>query len=203
MRIIEKEVYQFDELSDRARERAREWWRARGLDYGWWDFIYEDFIAVGKCLGIEFDYRSGVNGRGEPTLGEPCIYFSGFSSQGDGACFDGNWSYRKGWRKELKGYAPKDAELVRIGECLQAAAKPKWVASARTKHRGHYYHEHCMDVDVYDCADEDTVAEALRDFACWLYERLDNEYEYINSDECVDESIKSNEYEFDEFGVRV
>ena len=35
METIEIEVYSFDELDDRAKERARAWWRD-GLDYPWW-----------------------------------------------------------------------------------------------------------------------------------------------------------------------
>lgn len=35
-------VYQFDELDEKAKERAREWYRAGALDYEWWESVYED-----------------------------------------------------------------------------------------------------------------------------------------------------------------
>ena len=40
----------------------------------------------------------------------------------------------------------------------------------------------------------------LRSFADWIYRQLKEEYEYRMSDENVDESIRINEYEFDENG---
>jgi len=54
MREIATKVYQFDELSDDVKERARQWWREGGLDYEWWDFIYEDAERIGLKL-TEFD----------------------------------------------------------------------------------------------------------------------------------------------------
>ena len=35
-----------------------------------------------------------------------------------------------------------------------------------------------------------------------LYKALEEEYEYLNSDEVVDETIRVNEYDFDECGCR-
>lgn len=42
----------------------------------------------------------------------------------------------------------------------------------------------------------------MREFADWIYSRLEAEYEYQNADEQVDESIRINEYEFAEDGNR-
>ncbi len=49
---------------------------------------------------------------------------------------------------------------------------------------------------------EDIVTEALRDLARWLYRQLEREYEYLTSDEAVDEAIAANEYTFTEAGRR-
>lgn len=49
---------------------------------------------------------------------------------------------------------------------------------------------------------EDIVTEALRDLARWLYRRLEREYEYLTSDEAVDESLRANDYTFTEAGRR-
>lgn len=48
----------------------------------------------------------------------------------------------------------------------------------------------------------DDVAELLRDFTTWAYRLLESEYEYQNSDECIVENIRCNEYEFTEDGER-
>jgi hypothetical protein len=49
---------------------------------------------------------------------------------------------------------------------------------------------------------EEVVIEALRDLARWLYRQLEREYEYLTSDEAVDESIVANEYTFTAAGRR-
>jgi len=49
---------------------------------------------------------------------------------------------------------------------------------------------------------EDIVTEALRDLARWLYRQLEREYEYLTSDEAVDESLRANDYTFTEAGRR-
>ena len=53
--------------------------------------------------------------------------------------------------------------------------------------------------DVSRSIEEDT-RDLLRSFADWIYRQLKEEYEYRMSDENVDESIRINEYEFDENG---
>jgi len=49
---------------------------------------------------------------------------------------------------------------------------------------------------------EETVIEALRDLARWLYRQLEREYDYLSSDEAVDETIIANDYTFTEPGRR-
>ena len=49
---------------------------------------------------------------------------------------------------------------------------------------------------------EETVTEALRDLARWLYRQLEREYDYLTSDEAVDEAIVANEYSFTVDGKR-
>ena len=49
---------------------------------------------------------------------------------------------------------------------------------------------------------EDTVIEALRDLACWLYRQLEREYNGLSSGEAVDETIAANDYTFTASGRR-
>ena len=49
---------------------------------------------------------------------------------------------------------------------------------------------------------EETVIEALRDLARWLYRQLEREYDHLSSDEAVDETITANEYTFTDAGGR-
>lgn len=211
MRTVETEVYKFDELSDRAKEKARDWYRQTALDYDWYDSVYEDAATCGNILGIDLNQKP-VKLMGGGTRCDPAIYFSGFSSQGDGACFEGTYSYAKGAAKKIREHAPQDTELHRIADELQALQRRYFYSlEATMKHRGHYSHSHCMEFTVTAERDnlppltgdaEDALPELMRDFADWIYSQLEKEYEWLMSDEQVDESIRANEYEFEEDGSR-
>ena len=80
----------------------------------------------------------------------------------------------------------KDAELHRIADELQAAQKRNFYQLHSTiRQQGRYCHEHSMAIEVErhsptwqpptDGA-EDTVIEAVRDLARWLYRQLEREY---------------------------
>lgn len=195
--------FEFADLDDDAKEKAREWWRdceSRDFDP---EYVYDDAVRAGAIIGIDIDTR--VN-RGA-TYSRPSIYYSGFWSQGDGACFEGSYSYVKGSAKLIREYAPQDTELHGIADRLAAIQKRNFYSlSATTRHSGHYYHSGCMSVDVEDSrhcygwlsddSAESDITDELRAFADWIYSKLESEYEYRMSDESVDESISINEYKF-------
>lgn len=209
--IIETTVYRLGELSEDAKERARSWFREGIGDWDWYDFIYDDFDAICRILGIELS-TTPVRLYGGGTRDKPCIWFSGFSSQGDGACFEGSYRYQPGALKALRDYAPKDVELHRIAGTLQKAQRRNFYRlNADIQHRGHYSHSGCMSIDVEREDNrwqalvpdtEDAVIQALRDLADWLYLQLEREWEYQSSDECVDEGIVANDYTFTADGKR-
>lgn len=203
-RNIETTVYKFDELSDDAKERARQWWHEQGLDYDWWDSVYDDAMNIGKLLGIDLDCKPKNNPKA-PNI--PAIFFDGFYTQGCGACFSGSYKYAKGAAKALKAYAPQDAELIRIAKGLQQWQRRHFYKiEATCTANDRYMTTRCevfSDRNIYnelDAGTQECVAELLTDFAHWIYRRLEAEYDYLNSDEQVDESIRLNEYEFTEEG---
>ncbi|WP_419739573.1 antitoxin of toxin-antitoxin stability system [Ruegeria sp.] len=205
--VIETTVFPFDELSDAARERAREWYRISNLDYEWWDCTCDDFSTICEILGVELKAHP-VRLMGGGTRQKPGIRFSGFYSQGDGASFEGRLTYAKGSAARIKAYAPKDAELHDIAARLAAVQKRNFYQLyAIITQRGPYCHENTMQFDVRrDDAEatadaEDIIAEAMRDLARWLYARLETEYEFRNADEMVEESITANAYTFTSSGT--
>jgi len=106
MRIetVKRELYSYDELSDDAKEKARDWYRGGAFDFEWWfDAVY-DAKQIGALMGIDIDE----------------VYFSGFWSQGDGACFTGEYRYKKGSVAAIKKEFPTDKELHYIAENLAA-----------------------------------------------------------------------------------
>ena len=205
MRTVEQKVYKFDELSDTAKEVARDWWRQGALTDDWWDFVYDDAAQIAELIGIDLRTRP-VKLMGGGTRYEPNIWFSGFASQGDGACFEGDYSYRKGSVKAVKAHAPQDTELHNIVEGLYEVQKRNFYRiSCKVSHSGHYYHSGCTefdwthDIDV-SSDDHAIVKQLLREFMDWIYKRLEEEHDGMMEDEYVDESIRANDYEFEENG---
>lgn len=206
MHTITTTVYTFDELNDKAKEKAREWFREGNLDYEWWDSLYEDADTCARLIGIEIDSRPRNNPK---AMKRPQIYFTGFWSQGDGASYTGYYSYAKDGTKAIRRHAPEDKELHRIADELQALQRKNFYQlTAQIKQRGPYCHEMTMQIDVardgVDCSSdvEEEVTQLLRDFARWIYRQLETEYEWLQSDQQIDESIRANEYTFDEHGNR-
>ena len=209
--VICTTVYQFPELSDAAKEKARSWYRELGAHDDWWDAVYEDFERVCEILGIRLKTTS-VRLLGGGTRQKPCIWFAGFWSQGDGASFEGYWCHSKGAAARIRNYAPTDATLHGIADRLQTIQRRNFYQfAAEVSHRGRYSHEYTMSVDVTRDSPiwqsptedaEETVTEAQRDLARWLYRQLQAEYDYFTSDGAIEEGIIVNEYTFTEGGRR-
>src|SRR4051812_14748392 len=114
MRILETKVFKFDELDDDAKERARQWYREGAFDYGWWEHVYDDAKECLALAGFSVDK----------------IYFSGFASQGDGACFGGTWRAPDAQPvKAMRAHAPKDKTLHGIAARMKAIARSDKEAS--------------------------------------------------------------------------
>lgn len=204
MRTIETTVCKFDELSDRAKEKARDWYRQGALNYDWWDSVYEDAAQCGKILGIDLNQKP-VKLMNGSTRCDPAIYFSGFSSQGDGASFEGTYSHAENAPDAIRQHAPKDTDLHTIADRLKALQNTcAWHLEARITSPGQY---HSVNAEMYNSEDSDTSAEmeiqdCMNDFASWIYRNLEREHDWLLSDEQVDESIRANDYEFTEEGNR-
>ena len=209
--IIETTVYRLNELSDAAKDSARAWYCESATDVDWHEFVYEDFETICETLGVRLKTRP-VRLYGGGTRQKPSIWFRGFWSQGDGACFEAFYSYEKDAPRKIRSHAPQDGELHRIADTLQAIQRRNFYRlHADASHRGHYYHEYCMSISVerdsptyQDMTEgaEEAVIEALRDLARWLYRQLEREYEHQTSDAVVDETIAANDYTFTASGRR-
>jgi hypothetical protein len=161
--------------------------------HNWWDYTYEDFAS-------EMRENYGVNVKN--------INFSGFWSQGDGASFE--TEYMDVWEV-----------LGRLGRQDKYPAWGLGEHSFQvTRYRSLYCHSNTMQGSVdmrCDCGDEarDVVYAAVADEYCAirsrqvadvekelldffrdkadeLYRQLEEEYEYLTSDEAVWETIEAN-----------
>lgn len=213
-RTITKIVFEYNELSEKAKEKAREWFREVSRDDDIHEFVYEDAVTIGAILGIEIGTKGKHN--------RPAIYYTGFWSQGDGACFEGSYAFKADAAAKIREHAPLDEKLHAIADALSALEHGAGY-SARVKHSGYYCHSGCMNIDVEFndeilnpegsdgkaelpqdkfSAGEKIIIDSLRAFADWIYGQLEKEYEHQNSDENVAENIIANQYEFEEDGTR-
>ena len=220
-RTVEQTVYQFHELSDRAKGRVRQWlWEG---DYDWWDGVYEDFKIVAAALGFEThtDRREGINPhtKAKYVVHDDRIWFNTYYCTTAG--FDATWRAAGVSREKLTEHI-QDETLDALATTLEAALAQVTVAfgtgfaerNGCIDIKGSERGVSCQDIEwddaPFDLLDDpqaaaiDALAAAVesvaRDLARWLAKALDAEAEYRQSDDCVQETCEANEYAFDESG---
>jgi len=217
---IKDKLLKWEELSQEAKEYAIKKYREEGFSYDWWDSVYEMAKEEGAELGFLIDD----------------IYFSGFWSQGDGACWTGQVDVRA-W---LESQGIDSIGVSAWCELIQEDFTQKHIRVTHSNH--HYSHENTMgfsDLDfeldpdpdnastsgfemkgnhIFKGMDwkllldiiktdpacpyknieqiEQAVAESAKDYACTIYKRLQEDYEYLTSDEVIAETIQANDYNF-------
>lgn len=199
----------FDELSDKAKQTAREKYTSSDYPgYDWWDGVYYDAVRMGQMLGIEIGTTSHAGRKPGTTYQTISIWFRGFCSQGDGACFDGSYSFAPGAVKDIE-QETTDEELLRI-------AKELSLMQLTQRLSGHEYftaaiqsgNSNCIRTEIQDWGvdeigepDEEVFTRLMQGFADWIYKRLEDEHDYMCSDEYVDEQLSESDCMFDESGA--
>lgn len=228
MRIIETKAYSFAELSPEAQERAIEQARETAGECFDAEHVYEMAADAAKFLGLDIRQRHVRTVAGSMRY-EPAIYYSGFWSQGDGACCEGSWRAADvdaaGIKAEfpqdaagIKAELPQDAELHRLADEFARIAADYPDASFIVKHRGHYSHSGCTEFGLDSGCDDvepdkafherngaaDDLKQAAREFMDWIYRALEREYEYVTSEEAAREYLTDCcGEEFDADGDRI
>lgn len=63
MELKTVELYQYSELSDIAKEKAREWFLKGAFDYNWYEFTYEDAETIGLKITSFDTYYNTIGGE--------------------------------------------------------------------------------------------------------------------------------------------
>ncbi len=195
MRIAIKEykVFSIEDVknNDELKEKVLEKYYDINVDFdGWWDSVYEDWIEDLKNYGFE-DVK---------------IYFSGFCSQGDGACFISK-------NINLSLLAEKLNFSTREINVIKALQEQGYIYSELT-HNNHYYHEYSTYFVIYDGYTRATWKRILKivarleiaiknliiELSKGIYRDLQAEYEYLTTVDAILETLEINDYEFDENG---
>lgn len=203
-----KTEFKFDELSERAKQTARENYMSGDYpDYNWWDVIYDDAVHMARLLGIEIGGTRRTTARGH-TYTDTNIWFSGFCSQGDGAYFDGDYSFAPNAVKNIE-QETTDEELLRIAmeltlmQLTQRLNGHEYFRGSISSGNGNNIKTEIRDWGVDEVGEpgEEDFRQLMQDFADWIYERLEDEYDYLCSDKYVDERLSENDCVFDEDGA--
>lgn len=192
-RKITKEVYLFNELSEEAKKKAIENNRDWNVSiFDWWDGVTDMWVRILADVGFP-------NAK---------IWFSGFGSQGDGACFDADVDEGVFTQLMMCETSQTGMEQLRLANL----AFHKGFLDLSITQVGHrYVHEGTRAIDwnintysdVIDSKLEEVIGEIedLRRGLCQeIYRDLEREYEYLTSDDVVAESLEVNEVEFEEDG---
>lgn len=198
---VERTIYQFDELDDDAKETARNWYR--GCIESDEISDVDDWQAIAAILGVEFSTRR-VPLHGGGTRHAPEIYWT---LNPDSAAFAGRYTYAKQSPKRIREYAPQDTVLHGIADRLAAIQRRNFYRLAADcdtgGHDGTSQKVQSLRInnrDYHEYIDCDEIKSALTDFAHWIACQVSAQWDYLHSDENVDECIRINEYEFDESG---
>ena len=85
-------LYTFDELSDKAKERARDWYRSC-RDSNDFEHVISDAVCVLEILGVSLSTHE-VRLMGGSTRRDPNVWWQVGYMQSDGAAFEGSyWIY--------------------------------------------------------------------------------------------------------------
>lgn len=194
-------LYTFDELSDSAKEKARDWYRNASCgDSFWSECVIDEAKEQASLIGFDVDD----------------VLWSGFAAQGDGACFIGKWHAKDFVGGIAEGWGENDAttEIKKIADSFKEWAEKYPNLLVKITHRDRYCHERSVDYDFIFSDENDYQIDEPESFKhkdfqedCvrffkWIYKQLEKEYEYQNSDEVIDELLESNGYTFTVEGKR-
>jgi hypothetical protein len=190
---IEKTILKYNELNEEQKRKVIEkLYDLNTNDSYWHESVIEDYTTILEILGFR-DIK---------------IYFSGFYSQGDGACFTGRFypcqseDEMNSRLNKLRGYAPWDDDLYKLARNILNSGynSEDDISRIDLYHRGHYYHEYSMHADD---AGNDAFIENCRDIAKMIYNSLYKQHDYLSSREAIEETIEANDYEFDSDTLKI
>lgn len=192
MKEVSLKIYTVDELDEKVRNTVIEEYRDILVEHDWWEPIYEGFREDMRELGLE---------------GE--LYFSGFYSQGDGACFvsetvDTDLLVRTLYES---GYdIPEDALLYSGDYSIR-------ISKVHASFANQYSHEYTIEAVAYLSDDNDriddytrgkvemVVTDWIRSECKRVYKNLELYHAELVTDDAILETIRDNNWMFTESGL--
>ena len=173
MRTIEVNLYEFEELSTEAKEKAIEKNRHINVDYDWWDCTYDSTEEVGIKINSFDIYYKTIDitiEDSEHTASKTIEYF------GEGM---------EVVKISKQFIEERDALIKKLGEGNDIAGYSV---------KDEFYHEYDEEIEYLE---EQYRREMAEEILTWLRD----EYEYLQTDEAIAETLIANEYDFTEDGL--
>lgn len=193
MKTIKTRVFTLNELPESVQEKAHARYLSSGEQWIEYDSTIETTKTALAFLGVDVEH----------------VYFSGFSSQGDCACYVGSVrAYPKGGLSALRAEFPESTELHKLAKAyVNAMANDFYQVRGTIRQSGHYYHSNCTafslshDLDMYRPIHEDEIISALRACMDYTYKELEKEYDYQTSFEHFKQLSEANDWHFESDGT--
>lgn len=171
MKTINLNLYKFDELSEESKQNVLENLYDINVNYDWWEFTYQD--AKNVSISIEgFDlYRRDI------TVNLLCDAYT--------------------TANEIMEQHGENCKTYKIASSFISEwdALVEKYSDGKTLDRVSEDNEYDFDVEA-----EELEKEFKHDVAQEYLSILDQEYEYLTSEEVIIEAIEANEYDFTEDG---
>lgn len=180
-------LYQFDELKKEVQDKVIEKHRYINVEAcGWDDGVLDDWYS--RLQGLGFD--------------DVKVLYSGFGSQGDGACF----TARVNIERYLSAHKlmTKFKRLIKCADYISISITHNWrYYFAKSTSVNIEYYEDDQKVEALINELEEIITKEREALGNEIYQDLDKDYFAWISDESVAETIKINEHEFLEDGKEI
>ena len=188
-------TFKFEELTPEVQTKVVDKYREQKSQYDS-EFIFE-------CVLDE--WKEKLEGLGFLA---PKIYFSGFSCQGDGACFEAECDL-----SEIVKHIPNKNDyrhlipLIEDGQFNCKIEKNSFghhYSHERTRYidlDSPFWHERCPRAAALCKELMEELEEYRRDFSHQIYVALEQEWDGAMTDECIKEDISCNDLTFLEDGT--
>lgn len=196
MKTITVNLYAFDELSDKAKERARDWWRSCDDEFPW----QRDFENTVKTIENSFDVEFDNIGPYEynPYWNDKNDYRDTYKMPFGRAVayINNNFDF-----KVLKSARDYSGSVRRVGCAL-----------AKKCYTDNFLTGYCADYVIHESYKKfvefgrkypgATLSDFFDILARGLRDEIESDYDYMQTDEYIDDVLTINNYEFTEDGKK-
>ncbi len=194
MREVTFKLYKFNELSDEVKEKVLDDNRYFQVEYfDWWEYVYEEAENIGLKI-VEFDLvrryiRMKLKENILSSIKKICRNFDKEEEI---------YKLAKEYYDEIIKYFKEDEE---IQEFMQAQKCPITILDMKIDEFIEHYPDSMLeDIARYWLVDDRYRDAYLRDMGNLFLSVLEDEFNYLISDEAIIEYFDNNDYEFFENG---